>query len=360
MAELSVQLRVLSHECSIDPHKDPIISSERTAVHSGKLGDIIYALPTCRALGISHLVLNIYDDPGDPLRLFTYRSARRLVPLLLAQTYIKKVSISQCHIPLEKIGNLISGIDYNFDNYRNVPRHRLNYQYPNLHPDIIKFSIDHFPVHLMQCFGAALGVRVGMDEPWLEVKSSSVSKNTVVISLTKNWRSYQDAYWSLLLRDVGKVLFVGLPSEWEKFRSLSLKNCEYVRTENYLDLASVISGADLFLGTISFPYAIAEALKVKRAVEICHKNLNAFPVGPRGYVLPIDVMKARQLVGHLLSKETSRTYELVTKSMRMSIPSQLCRLSQVLNIRTRHQSHEWMQLLFNFLRLIRVHSRLRT
>lgn len=297
--------------------EDLIFPHDRTAIHSGKLGDIVYALPTVRALGINHLILNVSLPPDEPLRWMDAGAARQLVPLLLNQTYIKRVSLSECHLPLEHAWGGISGVEFNFDLFRNVARHLIGPPPQGLAPTIARFSPDRHPVHLVQIFGASQGARVEGTDPWLTVPKSAEAEGTVVVSVTRNWRTYPDHYWRDLLDGLPRARFVGGPGERER---AGLSHLPELAAKDHLQLASHIAGADLFLGTVSFPYSLAEGLKTPRAVEICHGTLNAFPLGKNGSVLPPSVLMARELVARLLGLERHSDYRARTRDL-MTRPS---------------------------------------
>lgn len=302
--KLSIPLRILA-EHSQNRSFDRICRQELSAIHSGKLGDITYALPTCKALGIRHLILNTFSNAEDPLRNFPWSAAREITPLLLAQDYVEKVTITECDLPLENAGHHLIGIDYNLDSFRQVPRHRAARAIRQIRPRFARFSDEDAPAHLAELFGSALGIQVDLSTPWLSAYPSPDTAGRVVVSITQNWRSYPDHYWRQLLQGL-EVCFVGHPAEWQHCSEF-LKG-RFVPSTDHLELASLIQGASLFLGTVSFPYSIAEGLKVPRAVEICHRNLNTFPVGVGGFVLPPDVVRGRELVGALLGDRISRDY----------------------------------------------------
>lgn len=307
----SVALPLLEERASASAD-EAIFSRDRVALHSGKLGDVIYALPTCRALGINHLVLNVHLPPDEPLRWMDAHAAKSLVPLLLAQGYLRKVSVTECDLPLEHASGGIEGVEFNFDRFRHVARHLVGPPPRRLSRQVVRYSPDRHPVHLAQVFAASQGVRVDAAEKWLEAPPSPESAGTVVVSVTRNWRTYPDWYWPLLLDGLSRARFVGAPGERER---AGLSHLAELAAPDHLALASHIAGCDLFLGTVSFPYAIAEGLKQRRAVEICHTNLNAFPVGKDGWVLPPNVLAARELVAQLLGLERHSDYRARTRDL---------------------------------------------
>jgi hypothetical protein len=63
----------------------------------------------------------------------------------------------------------------------------------------------------------------------------------------------------------------------------TLPAIEFLRTDNYLQLAQVIQGSLMFIGNQSSPYAVAEGLKVRRVLEVFSKLPNVMPEGLHGY-----------------------------------------------------------------------------
>lgn len=84
-----------------DFRKDGAAERPVSGIHSGNAGDVIYSLPTVQKLGIRHLILNVYRDP-NPLRSLTEQNARALVPLLLAQEYLDRVTLVSAGVPLNR------------------------------------------------------------------------------------------------------------------------------------------------------------------------------------------------------------------------------------------------------------------
>jgi hypothetical protein len=313
--KLAVPLRVLQ-QTSQNRSFDRICDRELSAIHSGKLGDIIYSLPACKVLGIRHLVLNTFHREEEPLRTFTYAAAKQLTPLLLAQDYIEKVTITECDLPLEYSTHQLDGIDFNLDRFRQVPRHRAASCIRNIRPRFARFEDEDAPAHLAELFAATLGIQIDLSSHWLNAYPSPETRGSVVVSITQNWRSYPDIYWQRLLEGLDSVVFVGTASEW--------KHCarfvagRFVPAADHLELASLIQAASLFLGTVSFPYSVAEGLKVPRALELCHRNLNAFPIGVGGFVLPPDVIRGRELVAAILGDRVSGQYQRQTRRMKLN------------------------------------------
>lgn len=318
---------------------------DKTAIHSGRLGDVIYSLPTVRMLGINHLVLNVFHPSVDDRRIFTLKAIRQLRPLLLSQPYIKTVSISSLDLPLETVKQQIEGVDYVLDRYRNVPRHKIADEHWQVDEQTRIFSRDRVPVHLTQCFAISQGLKTYPREPWLFADPATALKETTLVSLTPRWRSFPQKYWHILLNGLRDVEFIGLHSE-------SFNNLPVQTANDHLELARKIAGCRFFLGTISFPYSIAEALKVNRAVEVCHFNLNAYPIGEPDRVLKLDVLKAREQIADLMELNESDPYRDITQRLKRS-PS-------VALIRTQFWAQKYKAMLKHRIGTTKLKLRLRT
>lgn len=347
----SLGLNTLLQETStVD--KDCLLPDERSAIHSGKLGDIVYSLPTCRALGVNHLVINLSLATKDPLRTFHFEPAKQLVPLLLAQSYLRKVTIVQVAGQLEDAWRSPGNVNYNLDIFRLVARHRAGGIILDL-PRFARFRNEDAPAHLGEIFAAGQGITVDLSRPWLNADGDSGS--SVVISVTRNWRSYPNEYWRLLTEGLVHPRFVGLEAE---FAAAPVADAEFIPTFDHLQLARVLSGAALFLGTVSFPYAIAEGLKTKRFVEVCHRQLNAFPIGRNGFVLPPDVLAARRLVVNHLPPSDISHYAAVTRRLSRAPKTFFYRHPLAWKTFAREANHTFAQTLRHALQ--RVHRRFST
>lgn len=76
--------------------------------------------------------------------------------------------------------------------------------------------------------------------------------------------------------------FVGLQEEYEDMKK-SIPHLRYHPVNDFLQLAQLIAGCKFFIGNQSFPYSLAEALKVKRALEVNFENPNVIPEGDNAY-----------------------------------------------------------------------------
>lgn len=270
----SIPFKVLWDSYNDDPAGEENLKS---CIHSGNAGDIIYSLPTIRELGAEHYIINLCSDPGFGGRNIDLKTAHALTPLLLAQPYIKRVTIATCNLPLEFLSEPIEGIDFILDKFRLQ--------------DVSKN-------HLVICHAKALGVYVNLYERWLFVDGENPNEDYIVVSLTPRYRSLPKEYWMKVLSGLDNLVVIGVP---EEFHAVSGITGDFITCADYLEMARIIAGGRLFIGNPSLPYAIAEGLKVPRIIELPAQPRNAYPIGKAGYVAPSSPSEARNLIERLLT-----------------------------------------------------------
>jgi hypothetical protein len=79
-----------------------------------------------------------------------------------------------------------------------------------------------------------------------------------------------------------KIYFAGTLDEFSEFSGF-VANAEYLKVDDFLELAFYISQCKLFIGNQSFCFALAEAMKVPRILEVCSFAPNVIPVGKNAY-----------------------------------------------------------------------------
>lgn len=73
-------------------------------------------------------------------------------------------------------------------------------------------------------------------------------------------------------------MFVGTKDEFENVK-IEIPNLKHLQIDHFLDLAYVIKSCKVFVGNQSMCYAIAEAVKAPRIVELCKFAPNVIPQG---------------------------------------------------------------------------------
>lgn len=203
--------------------------------HSGDLGDVIYALPAMRALGRGTVYLNtrpwtaVMDEPR----------VRVLKPLLEAQDYIDRVIHGDApkdepcvDISTFRRGGLLYG--------KNLMAVQSDWVNAKASP-----------------------------APWLEVSPSTRAVGRIVCHRSPRYRNPYFRWDEIGKRFGERLLFVGLRHEVEVLRRQTGVAAEWAVTRDYLELAELIAGADLFIGNQSSPMALAIGLGVPFIQETC-------------------------------------------------------------------------------------------
>jgi hypothetical protein len=229
--------------------------------HAGNAGDVIFALPALRAISgdrpaILRLAINrpaFYAEGAHPLGNLRLNAAtvRMLAPLLQAQPYLQRCDIDDGSEP----------VDVALDRFRDAP----------IPGD--KGFLARWPFYVT-------GVSWELSRPWLAVPPLAGLEDTILIARSQRYRNPAlDYRW---LARYPRLAFVGVDVEFEEMRQW-LPQLQRIEVPDFLHMASAIAGSRLFIGNQSLPYSIAEALKVPRVLEACHRAPTNVPHGPRAH-----------------------------------------------------------------------------
>lgn len=233
-------------------------ASEITFKHSGNAGDIIYALPAIKALSAGRparlfLKLDVpvssWTEKEHPIGKVGLNApmVEFLRPLLEHQVWLSSIQIHNGE-----------AVDYDLDMFREVP---------NIKGD--RGDIAHWYFWMF-------AVSADLSQSWLEVRPPPVPSAKIVLARSPRYHNPFINY--AFLRDFGEIDFVGTPSEFEEMKQ-TLPKLRHLECGDFLQLARVIKAARFFIGNQSFPYAVAEALKVPRILEVCPDIPNVIPAG---------------------------------------------------------------------------------
>lgn len=208
-----------------------------TFLHSGDLGDIIYSLPSVRALGGGRL---LFTSDNQARETMTEDKMEFLRSMLTREDYITDVDWWD--------GQEI--INCNFTTFRKSTR----------------------ILNLAEWQAFFVSASADIDTAWLSSYrgNSNLPSNLVVFARSPR---YHTAGGSLRLQNYLRKLsrqyscvFVGLQSEHLAFEK-EVGPITYYPTKTALDLLAVISANEFFIGNQSFPYSVAEGLKVNTILE---------------------------------------------------------------------------------------------
>ena len=203
--------------------------------HSGATGDVIYAMPTIKALGggIFNVLLpdHLYDT---------------VLPLLESQEYIYEVKKGR-----EFVGNV-----FNLDKFRN--------------------NNDLHLTHLVQLHLQSFDI---IDETWKQgwLKVEPIKSNNSFINITPRYKSLTTDWIkeiNFLKDNSDNVYFIGLESEYEPYKHL----IERYEIRDYLELAQLLAGAKYVSGNQSSFMAVAQGIgrDYRMSQAEGHTNCNQF------------------------------------------------------------------------------------
>ena len=228
--------------------------------HSGNSGDIIYSLPAVYALsknGKAFLHLHA-DQKGDYRNKF-----HPLGGVMLNEKIIKMLAVLLLHQPQIAACDLYNNqpLDYNLDLIRQQPF------------SLSMGSISRWYFHVF-------GIYANLSEPWLIAPKNEAFANHIVIARSHRYRTPGIEY--KFLKKYKNKIFIGVPEEYVDLRQ-QLPELEYHPVNDFLEMASIINGCRLFIGNQSFPFSIAEGLKVNRLLEVCYQIPNVIVEGKGGH-----------------------------------------------------------------------------
>ncbi len=228
--------------------------------HSGNAGDIIYSIPCMLALSNGkpiHLHLNLhqkghYGKSPHPLGgvMLNEKMLQMLQPLLLAQNAFATVN-EYTNQP----------IDYDLDMVRQYP---LQLNRGNIIRWYFLCFATNYPVH----------------EPWLFVEPDTNFSQSIIVARSQRYRAPGIDY--SFLQYYTNIYFIGVEAEFEDMQKM-IPAIVHLKVNHFLEMAKIIAGCKLFIGNQSFPFSIAEALKINRLLEVYFQSPNVSVSGTGGY-----------------------------------------------------------------------------
>lgn len=212
--------------------------------HSGDWGDIVWSLPIIRHFGGG--TLWITEENYTRQRL-TPKLASMLGCLLLHQPYIKDV----------KYGKPREEIDFDLDEFRK------DWRGPCPTKDWMVY----------QCQAAVWGLDGShiTKNAWITPDHAlSIPGKPVVVCRTDRYHNTQFPWNKVAEKYRDKAVFVGTKEEFGRFKSdTQWSELQHFVTADFVELARVIAGSQLFISNQGAAHAVAEALKVNLILEVC-------------------------------------------------------------------------------------------
>ena len=162
--------------------------------------------------------------------------------------------------------------DIDLDEYSREPG---GGRYDSFHP---------YTMHLSKCYLKRFSQEFDLTQSWLEGVEPE-HRADIVIHTTYRYRGASINY-AILEPLKERCMYFGFERDYKKFRSYRTHKkfeVEHGHADDLFELARVIKGAKLFIGNQSVGFALAEAMKVPRCLEVYEPRPNCMPNGNEGH-----------------------------------------------------------------------------
>lgn len=217
-------------------HLLPYSPKEAVFKHSGDIGDLIYSLPIIRYLGGGTVLLNAKGlgakKVDGTMSGFNHEIIKMILPLIEIQPYIHRAGVWENE-----------WLTVDIDIFRKI-----------------RISSSNLCEKILKSFACPFSET---NNPWLHCDKKFVAHT--VFARSARYHNPQMDYKNLINKD---SVFVGLPSEHKAF-CRSYGHIAYYPVKNFLEMAEVINGSELFVGNQSCPMAMAIGLGKSFMQEVC-------------------------------------------------------------------------------------------
>lgn len=231
--------------------------------HSGNIGDVIYALPTIK---------RIYEITGIPVNLYLKLGQPRILPQYMSHP-LGSVMLNQKMVDM--LAPLVNTQPY-------IATCEV-YNGQAIHIDLDIFRSQTIPLdkaNIARWCGYITGVTPTLWQAWLEVVPNAAYLDKIVIARSGRYRNADIDY--SFLQKYNNLVFVGIQSEYDDLHKV-VPGLQWKEIGDFLELAGIIAGCKFFIGNQSFPFSIAEGLKVPRVLEAYYEMPNVIPEGDHAY-----------------------------------------------------------------------------
>lgn len=232
-------------------------------MHSGNAGDIIYALPSIKKIyEITRVPVNLYLRLNQPSKIQAFR-AHPLGNIMLNQ------KMADMLFPLIRNQEYINSAEVYTDQTIDI--------------DLDYFRAGFIPMNtgnIARWCGYITGVSPDLWKKWLNVHPDTTYAESIIIA--RSGRYHNETIDYSFINQYNNLKFIGVKSEYDDIKQY-IPKMEWVEIENFMQMAQIIAGCKFFIGNQSFPYSIAEALKVPRILEVAFDVINVVPEGENGH-----------------------------------------------------------------------------
>lgn len=223
-------------------------------IHSGKLGDILYALPAMRALAREHdTTIHLYLVPTpDGEWMLTESQAHLLTPLLKTLPYISGVEFLEDMPVIEPQAINAEALN----NFRHVAWHGMNLAETHL-----------------RCHGLNINE---WRRPWLQVEPVTL---VAPIIISRTLRYHVDHFpWQQILERYGdRCAFIGLRHEYKVLCQNTGVKIPHHPTADLLEVARVIASSKLHISNQGAAAAISDGMHHTMILSHWGNTRNLFP-----------------------------------------------------------------------------------
>jgi len=246
---------------SLDEISIALKKEEINFLHSGHLGDAINALPLIKEISktkkcnyyieanktLPNHILDSHHPFGNVY--LNNKSVDMLLPLIKSQKFIKNS---------EKYSN--QPIDINLNVFREFP---------------LNFNIDS-----VRWYFHLTGIHANLNETYIEVNHHNDFSNKIIIARSLRRKNYLINY--KFLNKYKNTLFLGMENEYLDLKN-EITNLEFYDCKDFLEMAMIMKNCKIFIGNLSFGFALAEAMKIPRLLESGPDFPLVYPNGKNGY-----------------------------------------------------------------------------
>lgn len=228
----------------------------KTFKHSGDMGDIVFSVPTIRALGGGILYLD--PDGGQASALVANDSMEVIKGEATGRTKLNLAAIDALR-PLLELQDCITQVavwegqpvDHDLDLFRNHVR------------------FHNLCISSLAAFGLSPSLAFGK---WLAVPTKRKLPRPYVISRSVRYHGNYTWWVGTLPKIKDKAVFVGYPKEHEIFEYTFGHAVTYYPTPTILDLAETINGCERLFCNQGLAHAIGEGLCHPLECEVFRPN----------------------------------------------------------------------------------------
>lgn len=255
-------------------------------------GDLINALPgvkaSCERMGTKAMIYLGLDiewqmipeiaEGRESKITMTEHTMEMLRPLLMSQDYIAGVESFEKAYP-ERYQAWCEAFKTNGDFKTAAAWYRQPQEMVDLDKHhLVPIGMPYGNIYRWQ-FYTYPDMACDLSKPWLFVEPfDSVVEDLILINRTERCRNDSIDY-SFLSKYQDRLLFIGLESEWLRFKKDTAFTIPIFTAKDFLELAMMIKSCSFFIGNQSLCFSIAEALKMPRILEICPFLPNVIPSG---------------------------------------------------------------------------------